>query len=66
MPFTCKNPYGCCKGKLSLQDTRNVYESAKFCKVCEMYVGYNHRRCPCCNAPLRTKSKRHRRYHGVF
>lgn len=66
MSFTCKNSYGCCIGKLSLKDTRNMYENAKYCKVCGMYVECYHKRYPCCNAQLRTKSKRHRRYHSVF
>ena len=66
MSFTCKDPLGHNDCKIRIQDTRTVYESAKYCKVCEMYVGCENRRCPCCNAPLRTKSKRHQKHRGVF
>ena len=66
MPFTCKSPHGDCSGKLKLRDTRHVYDNAKLCSTCTMYVDSTNKRCPCCNAPLRTKSKRSRQYRGVF
>ena len=66
MPFVCKNPNGRCTGKISLRDTRQVYANAKRCTVCDMYVQSSHKRCPCCNAPLRNKSKRNMKYKGVF
>ncbi len=66
MPFVCKNPLGTCRGKLSLKDSKHVYDNAKFCTVCQMYVDDSNKRCLCCNAPLRTKSKRNRRHRGVF
>ena len=66
MPFVCKNPNGTCKGKISPQDTRNVYDNAKRCTVCGMYVELYHKRCPCCGAPLRNTSIRNRKHDGVF
>ena len=58
MPYICKNPYGTCPGKVHPQENRHLYDNHKRCKVCEMYVMNIHIRCPCCNCPLRCKSKR--------
>lgn len=66
MPFNCKNPHGNCPGKISLKDSRTVYDIAKRCTVCDMYVEQYNKRCPCCSSPLRSKSKRAGKYRGVF
>lgn len=62
MSFTCPDPNGHTNCELKIQDTRAVYEHAKYCKVCEIFVEYKNNRCPCCNSPLRTKSKKYKIY----
>ena len=66
MPYICKNPYGKCIGKVNPQETKSVYDNYKRCTACEMYVDKYYQRCPCCNCPLRCKSKRIRKYKEIF
>lgn len=37
---------------------RNMYDDVRYCKVCTVFLSITKNRCPCCNAPLRRKSKR--------
>ena len=66
MPYVCKNTFGLCLGKVNPQETKRVYDDHKRCKICEMYVKKYHQRCPCCNCPLRCRSKRIRKYQEIF
>jgi uncharacterized protein with PIN domain len=68
MTFECKRPNdGYVKSGMSkivhpyevqLSHSRNMYDHVKYCKVCAVFLLIDKKRCPCCNAPLRCKSKR--------
>ena len=59
MSFNCRSgnlDHSC---EVKITHSSDMYDHVKYCSVCVVHVSKTHRRCPCCNSPLRCKSKRH-------